>query len=54
MEVLMRACQMLFGTRERDGLAYIEPLPSFHPLYKIRKKNVAIGSYIGRIFRMGE
>lgn len=50
----MRACQMLFGTRERDGLDYIEPLPSFHPLYKIRKKIIAIGSCIGRIFRLGE
>lgn len=53
MEVVMRTCQMLFGTRRRDGLAYIEPLPSFHQLYKAPKKIAAIFDYIDRIFHLG-
>jgi len=49
----MRTRQMLFGTRQRDGLAYIEPLPSFHPLYKFHKKLIAVGCWFGRFFQQG-
>jgi len=49
----MRTCQMLFGTTQRDGLAYVEPLPSFHPLYKFHKKLIAVGRCFGRFFQHG-